>query len=307
MRVFVAGAGGAIGRPLVRRLRAAGHDVIGMTRREKRAAELRELGAEPAIADALDADAVRQAVEQARPDVVVNELTDLDRPLNPRKYDEWLESTNRLRREGTRNLAEAARAAGARRFVSQSVAFAYSFDPGTKSEDDALLGDEMGDMGIAIRDLERTTLETPGLEGVVLRYGFFYGPGTAYGPDGEQIQLIKKRRMPIIGGGKGHFPFIHIEDAAAATAAAAYRGAPGVYNVVDDEPAAGREWIPYVADLVGARRPMRIPTFVARIAAGRLATMATGLQPVSNAKAKRELGWEPRYASWRDGFRADLG
>lgn len=307
MRVFVAGATGAIGRPLVRQLREADHEVVGMTRSEERAALLRQLGAGAAVADALDPDAVRRAVEQAQPEVVVNELTDLDHPLNPRKYAQWLEGTNRLRREATGALAEAARAAGARRFISQSVAFAYSFEPGTKSEDAPLLGPEGGEMWMAIRDLESQTTGAEGLEGIVLRYGFFYGPGTAYDRDGEQIQSIRKRQMPLIGRGAGYFPFIHVEDAASATVAAVERGAPGTYNVVDDDPAACRDWIPYVAGLVGARKPIRVPVFVARIAAGRLAEMATRLQPVSNEKAKRELGWQPSYASWRDGFRAELG
>jgi nucleoside-diphosphate-sugar epimerase len=302
VKVFVAGASGAIGRPLVKKLREAGHEVVGMTRSEEHAEALRAAGAEAVIADALNAAAVRKAVEETRPDVVVNELTDLGRPLNPRRYAEWLEGTNRLRREGTRNLAEAAEAVGAR-LVSQGCAFAYSFEPGTKTEEDDLLGGEAGDMALAIRDLEQATLEAGG---IVLRYGFFYGPGTAYAPDGQQIELIKKRQMPVIGGGKGYFPFVHIDDVASATVAAIERGHSGVYNVVDDEPAAGRDWIPYVAQLVGAKKPMRLPAWIARFAAGALATMATRLQPVSNAKAKRELGWEPRYPSWREGFKAEL-
>jgi nucleoside-diphosphate-sugar epimerase len=302
VKVFVAGASGAIGRPLVKKLREAGHEVVGMTRSEEHAEALRAAGAEAVIADALNAAAVRKAVEETRPEVVVNELTDLGRPLNPRRYAEWLEGTNRLRREGTRNLAEAAQAVGAR-LVSQGCAFAYSFEPGTKTEEDDLLGGEAGDMALAIRDLEQTTLEAGG---IVLRYGFFYGPGTAYAPDGQQIELIKKRQMPVIGGGKGYFPFVHIDDVASATVAAIERGHSGVYNVVDDEPAAGRDWIPYVAQLVGAKKPMRLPAWIARFAAGALATMATRLQPVSNAKAKRELGWEPRYPSWREGFKAEL-
>jgi nucleoside-diphosphate-sugar epimerase len=304
MKIFVAGATGAIGRPLVRRLGEAGHEVAGMTRSQERAEALRSAGAEAVVADALDAGAVREAIEQAHPDVVINELTDLDRPLNPRKYDEWLEGTNRLRTEGTRNLIEAARAAGARRFISQSVAFAYDLQPGTKTEGSPLMGAEGGDMSGAIRELETQTLDAP--EGIVLRYGFFYGPGTSYDAGGQQIEMIKKRRMPIVGGGRGYFPFVHVEDAASATAAAVDRGSPGVYNVVDDEPAPGHDWIPYVAGLVGAAKPRRIPVFIARIAAGRMAAMATQLQPVSNAKAKAELGWQPRYPSWRDGFKAEL-
>jgi nucleoside-diphosphate-sugar epimerase len=276
-----------------------------MTRSEERAEALRTAGAEAVVADALDAGAVRQAIDQTHPDVVINELTDLNRPLNPRKFAEWLEGTNRLRREGTRNLVDAARAAGVRRFISQSVAFGYDFQPGTKTEGSPLMGAEGGDISGAIRELEAQTLDAP--EGIVLRYGFFYGPGTSYDADGQQIETIKKRQMPIIGGGKGHFPFIHIDDAASATAAAVDRGSPGVYNVVDDEPAPGHEWIPYVADLVGARKPIRVPVFIARMAAGRMAAMATQLQPVSNSKAKTELGWQPRYPSWRDGFQAELG
>jgi nucleoside-diphosphate-sugar epimerase len=304
VRVFVAGASGAIGRPLVRQLREAGHEVVGMTRSEERAAALRAQGAEAAVADAFDAAAVRAAVAEARPDAVVNQLTDLDRPLNPRKYGEWLAGTNRLRREGTRNLVAAAEAADATRFVSQSVAFAYSFEPGTKTEDDRLLGAEAGDMAPALADLEQQTLAAPG--GIVLRYGFFYGPGTAYAPGGQQIETIRKRQMPIVGGGRGVFPFIHVEDAASATVAALERGTPGVYNVVDDEPGRASEWIPYVAELVGAKQPRRVPAFLAKLVAGPLATMATRLQPVSNEKAKRDLGWTPRYPSWREGFRAEL-
>jgi nucleoside-diphosphate-sugar epimerase len=304
MRVFVAGATGAIGQPLVAQLLRAGHEVAGMTRWEERAQTLRAAGAEAVIADALDADAVRRAVEAAHPDVVVNELTDLDRPLNPRKYAEWLEGTNRLRTEGTRNLVEAARAAGVPRLISQSVAFAYTFEPGVKSEDAPLLGHEAGPMADAIGELERRTLEAGG---IVLRYGFFYGPGTAYHRGGQQVELIERRQMPIMGGGEGRFPFIHVDDAAAATVAAIERGTPGVYNVVDDDPAAGREWIPRLAELIGAPKPRRIPKFLARLAAGPLAVMATQMQPVSNAKAKAELGWQPRHPSWRDGFRAELG
>jgi nucleoside-diphosphate-sugar epimerase len=302
MKVFIAGASGAIGRPLLRQLRERGHDVVGMTRSNSDAIEA--LGAEAATADAYDADAVRAAVVAAQPDVVVNELTDLARPLNPRKYDEWLAGTNRLRREGTRNLVDAATAAAVPKFISQSVAFAYTFEPGVKLEESPIHGAAAGEMGAAMESLEQQTLAAPG--GIVLRYGFFYGPGTAYDKDGQQIELIRKRQMPIVGGGKGQFPFIHVEDAASATVAAIERGAPGIYNIVDDEPAAGRAWIPYVASLVGAKKPRRVPGWAARLVAGRMVAFATSLQPVSNAKAKQQLGWEPRYPSWREGFRAEL-
>jgi nucleoside-diphosphate-sugar epimerase len=287
----------------VRQLCEAGHDVVGMTR--SNVDTICDCGGEAAVADAFDAAAVRRAVEEARPDVVVNELTDLSAPLNPRKYAEWLESTNRLRREGTKNLAEAAEAVGASKFISQSVAFFYTLDPGVKTEESETLGAEAGDAAMALHDLDRITLAAPG--GIVLRYGFFYGPGTSFDRNGEQTEMIRKRRMPIVGGGKGRFPFIHVEDAASATVAAVERGAPGIYNVVDDEPAEQREHVPYVASLLGAKKPMRVPKFIARVAAGPMAQFATSLQPVSNEKAKRELGWQPRYASWRDGFKAELG
>ena len=303
MRVFIAGASGAIGRPLVRQLNERGHDVVGMTRSNAEALE--RLGAEPVVADALDAEAVWTAVENARPDAVVNQLTDLARPLNPRKYDAWLAGTNRLRRDGTRNLAEAAAAAGVPKFISQSAAFAYGFDPGVKTEDSPLIGAGAGEMGAAIEQLERQTLAAPG--GIVLRYGVFYGPGTAYARDGQQVELICKRQMPIVGRGTGQFPFVHVDDAASATVAAIERGKPGIYNVVDDEPAPGYEYIPFLAELAGAKRPRRVPAWAARLVAPRAAALATGLQPVSNEKAKRELGWRPRFASWRDGFRAELG
>jgi nucleoside-diphosphate-sugar epimerase len=303
VKIFIAGASGAIGRPLVRQLIEAGHSVIGMTRSNTAAIE--GLGADPVVADAFDADAVRAAVEGARPDVVVNELTDLARPLDPRQYAEWLAGTNRLRREGTKNLVDAAKAAGVPKLISQSVAFAYTFDPGMKTEESPIHGAAAGEMGAAMESLEQQTLAGPG--GIVLRYGFFYGPGTSYAADGQQIEMIRKRRFPVIGGGHGQFPFIHVEDAASATVAAIERGKPGIYNIVDDEPAPAREFIPYLAELVGAKKPWRVPTFLARAMAGGMAAYATSLQPVSNTKAKSELGWQPRYPSWRDGFRAELG
>src|SRR4051794_26298505 len=303
MKVFLAGASGAIGRPLIRQLRERGHDVVGMTR--SNAAAIEALGAQAAIADAFNAEGVQAAVADAQPDVVVNELTDLGRPLNPRKYDDWLAGTNRLRREGTRNLVAAAVAAGVPKFISQSVAFAYTFEPGVKAEESPIHGAATGEMGAAMESLEQQTLSAPG--GIVLRYGFFYGPGTAYSRDGQQIELIRKRQFPVVGGGKGAFPFIHVDDAASATVAAIERGSAGVYNVVDDEPAQAREFIPYIAELVGAKRPWRVPAWLAKLAAGRVAGFATGLQPVSNAKAKQELSWQPRYASWREGFRAEFG
>lgn len=303
MKIFIAGASGAIGRPLVARLIAAGHEVVGMTR--SNADAVRAAGAMPVIADAFDAPTVREAVESTKPDVVVNELTDLAAPLNPRKYDEWLAGTNRLRREGTKNLVAAATAARVTKFVSQSAAFGYSLDPGVKTEDSPLIGAAAGEMGGAVEELERLTLGAPG--GIVLRYGFFYGPGTGYHRDGQQAKMIRAHSMPIVGDGGGAFPFIHVDDAASATVAAVERGARGVYNIVDDEPALQREWLPLVAEVIGARTPRRVPVWLARLIAGRMVAFATQLQPVSNEKAKRELGWEPRWATWRDGFKAEFG
>jgi nucleoside-diphosphate-sugar epimerase len=303
MKVFVAGASGAIGRPLVRQLIERGHEVVGMTRSNAQAIEA--LGAQAAVADAFDADAVRAAIEAANPDVVINELTDLSAPLDPSNYDDWLSGTNRLRREATKNLADAARAVGATKFISQSVAFAYKFEPGLKVEDSELQGAAAGEMGAALVELERITLAAPG--GIVLRYGFFYGPGTSYAADGQQIEMIRKRKFPIIGGGKGRFPFVHVEDAASATVAAMEGDRDGVYNIVDDLPAPANEFIPYLAELIGAKKPRRVPAWLARRVAGRMVDFTTSLQPVSNSLAKYYLGWTLRYPTWREGFRAELG
>ncbi|MEA2364401.1 MAG: hypothetical protein QOD71_3546 [Thermoleophilaceae bacterium] len=307
MRVFVAGASGALGRTLVPRLVAAGHAVTGTTRSEARAEAIRAAGATPALVDALDADAVRSAVEQAAPEVVVHELTALPERFDPRRSDVY-EATNRLRGEGTRNLLDAARGAGARRFVCQSIAFAYA--PGARPEvmdEDAPLNlgapPPFGE-GVRVMDeMERAVLGADGLEGLVLRYGWFYGPGTYYAEDGSTAQDVRRRRFPVIGSGAGIFSFIHVDDAAEATVAAVERGAPGVYNVVDDEPAAMRDWLPAYAEAIGARRPRRVPVWLARLVAGKMVSTINTQPGASNAKAKRELGWEPRWRSWREGFR----
>jgi 2-alkyl-3-oxoalkanoate reductase len=310
--VLVAGATGAIGRPLLRMLRERGHETLGTTRSEANADALRELGAEPVVCDALDRESLRQAVHTAAPDAIVNQLTDLSAPLNPRKYAQWLEPTNRLRIEGTRNLAESATEARTRLLVSQSVAFAYRWDgDGLKTEDDPLFDEAPGgfDRAVAaVRELERRTLETRGLDGIVLRYGYFYGPGTPYARDGQFAQMTRKRQFPIVGSGTGRFSFVHIEDAAAATLAALERGQPGVYNVVDDEPAELRECLPAYAVSLGAKPPRRVPHWLARLVANRfMADSSLELRGASNAKAKRELAWQPRQTSWRQGFRDTLG
>jgi len=310
MRVFLAGASGAIGRPLVPKLVAAAHELTGMTRSEARAEELRAAGADAAVVDVFDADALRAAVERAAPEVIVHELTALPDRINFRRQDTY-RATNRLRTEGTRNLIDAARASGARRFVSQSIAFAYRMDGAAlKTEDDPLLTDAPGAFGSgvsALREMEEMVLGSDGLDGIVLRYGFFYGPGTYYGDDGTSTQDVRRRRLPIVGKGTGVFSFIHVEDAADATVAAVERGAPGVYNVTDDEPAPMSDWVPVFARAAGAKPPRRVPVWLARFVAGRdVSNFAAELRGASNEKAKRELGWRPAHASWRTGFAESL-
>jgi 2-alkyl-3-oxoalkanoate reductase len=307
MRVFVAGASGAIGRPLLPRLIAAGHEVTGSTRSEEAAEAIRSAGARAAICDALDAAALHAAVTEAAPDVVVHQLTALPHRFNPRDKGIYA-ATNRLRTEATRTLLDAARAAGARRMICQSIAFAYA--PGSQAEvkdEDAPLALEapppFGDAVRAIDEMERAVVGAEGLEGLVLRYGWFYGPGTYYADDGSMAADVRKRRFPIIGKGSGIFSFVHVDDAASATVAAVERGAPGIYNVVDDDPAPQREWLPAYAETIGAKRPLRVPVWVARLVAGRIASAANVQPGASNAKAKRELGWEPSWPSWRQGFR----
>ena len=311
MRVFVAGASGAIGRPLVPKLVAAGHEVTGTTRSESRADDVRHAGANAAVVDVFDADALRAAVDEARPEVVVHELTALPERLDFRKKDVY-EPTNRVRTEGTRNLLDAARGAGARRFVCQSIAFAYRNDGARiKSEEDPLLDDAPGPFGggvRALREMEAMVLGADALEGLVLRYGFFYGPGTHYGQDGAMVADVTRRRLPVVGRGTGVFSFIHVDDAADATVAAVERGAPGVYNVTDDEPAPMSEWVPVLATAAGAKRPLRVPLWLARLVGGaQAAGFASELRGASNEKAKRELGWRPAHPSWRTGFAESLG
>jgi 2-alkyl-3-oxoalkanoate reductase len=306
MRVFLAGASGAIGHPLVPKLLAAGHEVTGMTRSEARAEQVRAAGADAAVVDVFDAAALRGAVEAAAPEVIVHELTALPDRIDFRKEDTYA-ATNRLRTEGTRNLIDAARASGARRFICQSIAFAYRMDgEALKTEDDPLLTDAPGAFGSgvsALREMEALVLGRDGLEGLVLRYGFFYGPGTYYADDGTSTEDVRRRRMPIVGRGTGVFSFIHVDDAADATVAAVERGAPGVYNITDDEPAPMREWVPVFAEAAGAKPPRRVPVWLARFVAGKdVSNFAVELRGASNEKAKRELGWRPGHPSWRTGF-----
>jgi nucleoside-diphosphate-sugar epimerase len=311
MKVFVAGASGAIGRPLVRQLVGGGHEVTGMTRREEAAAEICAAGAEAVVCDVFDAAALKAAVGEAKPEAVVHALTSLPPRIDYRGKGEPLAATNRVRVDGTRNLVAAAREAGARRLVAMSVAFLYAPEGERIKDEEAPLyigaPGPFGDAVDALVDLESQVGAAAGIEGLVLRYGWFYGPGTFFDRAGSQTEDVRKRRAPIVGKGTGAFSFIHVEDAAAATVAAVERGGPGVYNVVDDEPAPLREWVPAFAEAIGAKPPRRVPVWLARLLAGPAAAeSATELRGASNAKAKRELGWQPRYPSWRQGF-ADAG
>jgi nucleoside-diphosphate-sugar epimerase len=312
MRVFVAGATGAIGRQLVPRLVEAGHEVHGMTRSESKRAMLEELGAVPVVADALDPDQVAEAVGRARPDVIVHQATAFGaiESVNTRHMDRDMAPVNRLRTEGTDHLLSAGQAAGVRRFVAQSfspISYARTGGP-VKSEEDPLdptPAREMREVRAAIRHLEEAVLSARWTEGIVLRYGAFYGPGTSIAPGGEQSEMIRKRRFPLVGDGGGVWSFIHVADAAEATVAAVERGHRGVYNVVDDDPAPVAEWLPALARTLGAKKPRRVPRFIARLLAGEAAVvMTTELRGASNAKAKRELGWRPAHPSWREGFAA---
>lgn len=310
MRVFVAGATGAIGKQLVPRLVAAGHEVHGMTRSESKRGLLYDLGAEPVVAEALDPTQVADAVARAAPDVIVHELTAIG-AIDMRHFSRDFEATNRLRIEGTDNLLSAGQAVGVRRFVAQGIAGfgAYARTGGpVKSEEDPLEqtpAREMRETLAAVGHLERAVLGAEWTEGIVLRYGAFYGPDTSLAPGAEQFEMVRKRKYPIVGDGGGVWSFIHIADAAEATVAAVERGQRGVYNIVDDDPARVAEWLPALAQTMGAKKPMRVPRFIGRLFAGEVGVvMMTEVRGASNAKAKRELEWQPAHPSWRQGFAA---
>ena len=317
MKVFVAGATGALGRQLVPMLVAEGHEVVGMTRSASKQELLRSLGARPAVADALDPDAVAQAVASAEPEVIVHQLTALSGKMSIRdvRHPERFEGaimTNRLRTEATDHLLAAGRAVGARRFVAQSFgAFRFARTGGPVQTEADPLDPDLPAPGLdAILYLEQAVTTIEWGEGLALRYGGFYGPGTAISqaPDAVMAAPIRKRRFPIVGDGGGVFSYVHIDDAAAATAIAVERGRPGVYNVVDDDPAPVREWLPVLASALDAKPPRRIPRWLGRLAGGEVPTlMMTEARGASNEKAKRELGWQLRYPSWRQGFAQGLG
>jgi nucleoside-diphosphate-sugar epimerase len=314
VKVFVAGATGALGRQLVPQLLAAGHEVTGMTRSASKEDLVRSLGARPAVADALDPDQVASAVAQANPEVIIHQLTAIGE-VNMKHLDRDFALTNRLRTEGINHLLAAARAVGARRFIAQSFAgwpFARVGGP-VKTEKDPL--DDAPPKAVretmaAICYLERAVTCAGWIEGIALRYGGFYGPGTSLSrePGAFQSDAVRKRRFPIVGKGTGVLSFVHIEDAAAATVAAVDHGEPGIYNVADDEPAPVSEWLPALADALAAKPPRRVPKWLGRLVAGEVGVvMMTEVRGASNAKAKRELGWKLRYPSWRLGFREGMG
>jgi len=307
MKIFVAGATGAMGQQLVPRLVAAGHRVVGTTRSEAKQEALWELGAAPMVVDALDPEQVADAVAKAQPDVIIHELTSIA-GLDVRHFDRDFAMTNRLRTEGIDHLLSAGRAVGVKRFVAQSyTSWPYARTGGpVKTEEDPLdptPAREMRESMAAIRHLEAAVLGADWTTGIVLRYGGFYGPGTSLTPGGEQFEMVRKRKFPVVGNGAGVWSFVHIADAAEATVAAVEHGERGIYNVVDDDPAAVAEWLPALAQAIGAPKPWRVPRFVGRMLAGEAgAVMMTEMRGASNAKAKRDLGWEPQHPSWREGF-----
>jgi nucleoside-diphosphate-sugar epimerase len=315
MKVFVAGAGGALGAQLVPQLDAQGHEVVGMTRSPAKADALRALGARPVVADALDPDSVARAVAEAEPEVIIHQLTSLSGDMDMRHPDRFFAVTNRLRTEGTDHLLAAGRAVGVRRFICQSyTSWPYARTGGPiKTEDDPLDPDPPKALRTSLDAIRHVEDVVPSIDwgaGLVLRYGAFYGPGTTTSadPEASMTKTIRKRQFPVIGDGGGIWSHLHIEDAASATVAAVDRGEPGIYNIVDDEPAPVREWLPYLAEQLGAKKPMHVPRFVGRLLAGPAAVvLMTEIRGASNAKAKRVLGWQPRWATWRIGFSKGLG
>lgn len=313
MRVFVAGSSGAVGRVLVPLLIETGHEVTALARATQKARALVAMGAKVALADALDEEGLTAAVTKARPDAIIHQLTSILPVGNFKRLDEEFALTNRLRTEATATLLAAAPEAGARRFIAQSFCgwpFARVGGP-VKTEADPLDPDPPAAFRrtlAAIRHLEEAVRSTTDLQALALRYGIFYGPGTGIAKDGPIVDLVRRRRIPIVGSGGGIWSFIHINDVARATVAALTRGDPGIYNVVDDEPAPVSTWLPALAAAVGARPPYRVPVWLGRLAIGEGGvSMMTAIRGGSNAKAKRDLGWQPTFASWRRGFAKGLG
>jgi 2-alkyl-3-oxoalkanoate reductase len=309
MRVLVAGATGVLGRALLPVLVGAGHQVVGTTRSPDRVGMIEAAGATGVVCHALDRDAVHRTVAEAAPEVVVHQLTAL--PHSFTKLRRAAEPTNRLRREGTRHLVDAAVAAGARRVIAESIAFVYQPGSGLADEHEPRFTDApppYGAMIAAVSELERAVTRTPGIEGIVLRYGTLYGPGTWYASDGDLTRRLRQRRMPVIGSGAGVTSFLHVDDAATATLRALSHGAPrGIYNVTDGEPVTFSELLPTLAELLGAKPPLHLPAWLARPVAGSAGiAVMTRQRGAANDRIKRELGWQPQHASWRAGFAVEF-
>lgn len=307
MKVFVAGATGAVGRQLVPGLVAAGHQVTATSRSPDKLDGLRAAGADPVRLDGLDGAAVGEAVGRAGPEVIIHEMTALPQSLDLRHFDRTFAVTNELRTRGLDHLLAAAEQAGTRRVIAQSFAGwpTAGTDGQVTTEADPLDTHPPAaqrETFAAIRYLEQALADAQ-VEGVALRYGGLYGPGASE----AIVDLIRRRRIPVIGSGAGVWSFLHVADAASATVAAVDRGEPGAYNVTDDDPAPVSEWLPAVAKAIGAPPPWRIPEWLGRLAGGEVAvTMMTRIHGASNAKAKRALGWQPAWPSWRDGFARGL-
>ena len=305
MKILIAGASGAVGRSLIPMLKDRGHTVVGTTRTPAKTELLWDLGAQPVVLDGLDRDAVLKTVAEHRPDAIVHQMTSLAGIDDLRKFEQAFAPTNRLRTEGTDHLLEAAKAHGVEQVLAQSFAgwpYARTGGP-VKTEDDPLDPEppkQLRTTHAAIRHLEESVTAAGG---VVLRYGGFYGAGTGLAPGAEQWEAVQRRKFPLVGDGGGVWSFTHIEDAAAATVAAVENWTPSeIYNVCDDDPAPVREWLPALAEVVGAPPPRRVPGWLLKPVAPHLVTMMCEIRGASNAKAKRALGWTPRHASWRQGF-----
>ncbi|MEU7860528.1 NAD(P)-dependent oxidoreductase [Nonomuraea sp. NPDC049141] len=302
MRVFVAGGAGVLGRRLVPQLVARGHQVTATTTSAAKSGFVERLGAKAVVMDGLDAGSVGEAVAKARPDVIVHQMTAISGKPDIKHFDRWFAVTNRLRTEGTDHLLAAAEATGVSHFIAQGYASWNGIRTGgwVKTEEDPLDPTSTGKGAEALRHLEDAVVKAGG---AVLRYGAFYGPGAT----DDQVELVRKRQYPVVGNGGGYSSWVHLDDAAGATVLAVEHQAKGVFNIVDDEPAPAREWLPYLAECAGAKPPMRVPVWLARPLAGQTAvTMMTEGRGFSNAKAKRELGWQLRYPSWRQGFKEEL-
>ena len=310
MKVLIAGGTGAIGRQLVPLLVARGDDVTVVSRGVAAAGRVEMLGARILAVDALEADSLLQAMQAARPETVVDLMTAIPSRIDPRHIDRDMAATNELRTTATRNLIQAATTAGARRIIGESIAFAYDpREPAVNSEDATLWRNPPSRFAAAMAAVVEHERMIREAGGTVLRFGHLYGPGTAYAGDGSTAEQVRGKKFPIVGGGTGIFSFIHVGDAARAVEAALHaQRAPTVLNIVDDDPAPLHEWLPVYAGLLGAKAPGKAPTFIARLLAGSYGVaFLTQIRGASNVRAKETIDWQPTFASWRDGFAAELG